>query len=87
MLSFPVHEDLRKICEHLPLLELGDVVISLPQAKKQAKDHGVSVFDEVIHLGVHGFLHLLGFDHKLDHEATQMEELEEQFIHKMRRTP
>ena len=88
VLSFPVHEDLKKEEKPLPLVNLGDIMISLPQAEKQAKDHRITVSQEVLHLTVHGFLHLLGFDHKLDREATQMENLERQLIDNMtRRTP
>ena len=45
-----------------PLL-LGDVVISLPTAKRQAEERGRSMHDEVMELLAHGLLHLLGFDH------------------------
>ncbi len=42
---------------------LGDIVISLPRARRQAHEAGHSVNDEVRLLAVHGFLHLLGYDH------------------------
>src|SRR5436309_7349810 len=42
---------------------LGDIVISLPRARRQAREAGHSVNDEVRLLAVHGFLHLLGYDH------------------------
>jgi rRNA maturation RNase YbeY len=43
---------------------LGDVVISLPTAKRQAAELGHSLRDEVSRLLVHGVLHLLGYDHE-----------------------
>jgi probable rRNA maturation factor len=46
--------------------ELGDVVISLAQARRQAADEGVSEREELTHLVVHGVLHLAGFDHETD---------------------
>jgi probable rRNA maturation factor len=46
--------------------ELGDVVISLAQARRQAGDEGVSEHEELTHLVVHGVLHLAGFDHETD---------------------
>jgi probable rRNA maturation factor len=46
--------------------ELGDVVISLAQARRQAGDEGVSEQEELTHLVVHGVLHLAGFDHETD---------------------
>jgi len=42
---------------------LGDVVISLDTARRQAREYGQSPQDEVAHLLVHGILHLLGYDH------------------------
>lgn len=49
--------------QQAPLL-LGDVVISLPTARRQAAEQGHGLFDEVIRLLVHGVLHLLGYDHE-----------------------
>jgi probable rRNA maturation factor len=46
--------------------ELGDVVIGLAQARRQASDEGVSDVEELTSLVVHGVLHLAGFDHETD---------------------
>lgn len=43
---------------------LGDIVISLQTAKKQAKEYGTSFNEEVIRLLTHSMLHLVGFDHE-----------------------
>lgn len=43
---------------------LGDVVISLPQASRQAKQAGHSIEREMVVLVIHGLLHLLGYDHE-----------------------
>ena len=43
---------------------LGDIYISLPQAKRQAKLYNVSIKDELVRLAVHGTLHVLGYTHK-----------------------
>lgn len=45
--------------------ELGDIVISVDTAKRQAKEHGLTLRQELDLLLVHGILHLLGFDHEL----------------------
>ena len=45
---------------------LGDIVISVPMAQKQARGLGHSLGDELIVLAIHGFLHLLGLDHERD---------------------
>jgi rRNA maturation RNase YbeY len=47
-----------------PPVLLGDVVISVPTAKRQAAALGHSLRDEVARLLVHGVLHLLGYDHE-----------------------
>lgn len=56
VLSFPDGED----------GHVGDVVISVPQAGRQARERGHSVGREVRLLLVHGWLHLLGYDHETD---------------------
>jgi probable rRNA maturation factor len=43
---------------------LGDLVISLDTAKRQAKEYGVTLNQEVLRLIVHGLLHLYGYDHE-----------------------
>lgn len=48
---------------------LGDVVISLAQAERQAARRGVAAWDELLVLLVHGVLHLLGYDHESDDPA------------------
>ncbi len=44
-------------------LYLGDLVISVPTASRQAKKYGHSLKIELVWLAAHGFLHLLGWDH------------------------
>jgi probable rRNA maturation factor len=53
----------------LPVPVLGDIIISVETAARQAKQRGHSLYDELFHLAVHGFCHLLGYDH-----ATRKEE-------------
>ena len=43
---------------------LGDVIVSVPTARKQADERGASVLEEVTMLLAHGLLHLLGWDHQ-----------------------
>jgi len=49
---------------HLHREVLGDVVISLPTAKRQAKEQKHTLMDELVILLVHGTLHLLGHEHE-----------------------
>jgi len=43
---------------------MGDIYISIPAAKKQAKEYNVSLKDELLRLAEHGTLHVLGYTHK-----------------------
>jgi probable rRNA maturation factor len=59
---------------------LGEVIISLSTAGRQATEAGHSVEDEVSHLLVHGVLHLLGYDHAEPDEELVMRGREEQIL-------
>ncbi len=59
---------------------LGDIVISVPRARRQAKEAGHPVNDEVRLLAVHGFLHLLGYDHAEDAEEATMTALTKRIL-------
>lgn len=60
---------------------LGDIVISLDTAVRQADEYGHSVEEEMNRLLVHGVLHLLGYDHeKGDAEAARMRAEEEKYL-------
>lgn len=62
---------------------LGELLICLPVAKRQAKEHGHSVEREMQILIVHGCLHLLGFDHEKLSEAKLMEAREVKLLEKL----
>lgn len=65
---------------NLPILMLGDIVISLETAARQAEERGHTLLDEIRILMVHGLLHLLGFDHELSEEAEVEMEKEEELL-------
>ncbi len=52
---------------------LGDVVLDVDVAGRQADSLGHSLDEELLRLLIHGALHLLGFDHELEEDATVME--------------
>jgi probable rRNA maturation factor len=54
----------------------GEIVICVPQARAQAKQYGHSLLKEITLLAVHGFLHIVGFDHATQRQATRMRRLE-----------
>lgn len=51
---------------------LGDVVVSLDTAARQAQKRRRELIDEVTHLLAHGLLHLVGYDHQTDAEERRM---------------
>ena len=54
-----------------PSRMLGDVVISIPMACRQAKSFGYSLSEELARLFIHGVLHLVGYDHERNETAAQ----------------
>ena len=55
---------------------LGDIAIACETVRMEAQAQHKSFSDHLAHLIVHGFLHLVGFDHEIDAEAEAMEDLE-----------
>lgn len=55
---------------------LGDIAVALGVSAKDAEIQGKKLADHLVHLLIHGYLHLLGFDHETDEEASEMEALE-----------
>jgi probable rRNA maturation factor len=66
VLSFPQEDD----------RHLGDVIFAYETIARESKEQNKSFKDHFMHLIVHGVLHLLGFDHETDKEASEMEKLE-----------
>ena len=62
---------------------LGDIYISIDKAKSQSKDYGHSLIRELSYLAVHGFLHLLGYDHLKEEEEEVMFKLQEEILDEM----
>lgn len=62
------------------LLFLGDIVISKNVAKKQAREYEHSLKREVCFLALHGFLHLLGFDHIKEEDEKIMTKLQNKIL-------
>ncbi len=67
---------------------LGDVVISVPTAQRQAKEGGRALSEELAWLLVHGVLHLCGYDHeRSDAEARRMKRREQAVLRGLRPIP
>lgn len=60
--------------------ELGDIILAYETILQEAKDANISPLHHTLHLIVHGFLHLLGYDHEKEKEAKNMESLEIQIL-------
>ncbi|MBW1867297.1 MAG: rRNA maturation RNase YbeY [Deltaproteobacteria bacterium] len=71
VIAFPMQEgDFSHISPQL----LGDVVVSMDTARKEAETGGIHVGERLLELLVHGILHLVGYDHELSEaEALRME--------------
>ena len=59
---------------------LGDITLARETLDREAEEFGVTLEAHFTHLVVHGFLHLLGYDHLEDDEALRMEGLETQIL-------
>jgi probable rRNA maturation factor len=74
VLSFPA----APIPESMPggETQLGDIIIAYETVKREAADEGKPFADHLSHLAIHGYLHLIGYDHDTDARAEIMEGLE-----------
>ncbi len=73
VLSFPV-EDIS--VGEMPGMLLGDIVLSFETITREAENQGVSFDNHFLHLVIHGFLHIFGYDHIDDKDAVEMEAVE-----------
>lgn len=83
VLSFPLQENIRnqEFEKMIPELELGDIYVCESICLKQSEEFTLSYQEEFIHLTLHGFLHLCGYDHEISNEEEKlMESLEEKLI-------
>ena len=59
---------------------LGDIIICLPVIETEAKDQGKNLIEHLQHMIIHGFLHLIGYDHQNDEEESIMASIENQVL-------
>ncbi|MDP8171008.1 rRNA maturation RNase YbeY [Pasteurella skyensis] len=78
VLSFPF-----EMPEGIELPLLGDLVICRQVVEREAKEQQIALESHWAHLTVHGTLHLLGYDHIVDAEAEEMENLEANIMQSM----
>ena len=91
VLSFPMFEkkELEKLIEKSKIKKLeiedvlGDIIISIPRVKEQAMEYGHSVERELSYMVVHGFYHLMGYDHIKEEDKKIMRPKEEYILNKL----
>jgi probable rRNA maturation factor len=81
VLSFPIYDNLRPDKKprgrNLSQMDLGDLVICKEKALSQAREFEITYEQEVVHLAIHGFLHLIGFDHEISDKEEKLMETHE----------
>lgn len=76
VLSFPAPETMSKGAAGI----LGDIVIAYETLARESTDEDRDFLHHLTHLTVHGYLHLVGYDHQDDAQATDMEALESKIM-------
>lgn len=81
VLSFPMFEkqEIEEMLKSGNEIEevLGDIIISIPRVKQQAEEYGHSFERELAYMLIHGFYHLMGYDHMKEDEKQEMRKKEE----------
>lgn len=85
VLSFPMFEkeELTKKIKNQEFMHedvLGDIIISIEKVEEQAKEYGHSFERELSYMLVHGFYHLMGYDHIEKEDKKKMREKEEKIL-------
>ena len=87
VLSFPMFEkeELEELIKNNYGVEdvLGDLIISIPKVKKQAIEYGHSFERELAYMVVHGFYHLMGYDHMEENDKKEMRQKEDGVLNKL----
>lgn len=88
VLSFPMFEkeeieEILKTDNNIVREVLGDIVISVSKVEEQAKEYGHSFERELAYMIVHGFYHLMGYDHMEEEEQKVMRAKEEQVLNQL----
>jgi probable rRNA maturation factor len=82
VLSFPALQLTGKLPDDAPRT-LGDIAIAYQTTRREADEEGKLFAHHLSHLAVHGFLHLVGYDHESDRDAEVMENLERQILSRL----
>ena len=80
VLSFPALQPTGTPSAGDPPRMLGDIAIAYETTRREADDEQKPFEHHLTHLTIHGFLHLIGYDHETDEEAGEMEDLERKIL-------
>ena len=80
VLSFPALQPTGYTLSDDPPRMLGDIAIAYETLRREADDEHEPFDHHLTHLTIHGFLHLIGYDHETDEEAGEMENLERRIL-------
>ena len=80
VLSFPALQPTGRSGPDDPPRMLGDIAIAYETTRKEADDEQKPFDHHLSHLAIHGFLHLIGYDHEKDDDAEAMETLEQEVL-------
>lgn len=87
VLSFPMfeREELEELIKNNYDVEdvLGDLIISIPKVEEQAIEYGHSFERELAYMVVHGFYHLMGYDHMEESDKKEMRQKEDEVLNKL----
>ena len=83
VLSFPLFEKMTDMPDKAGNIPIGDIFIAFETIKREAREQNKKIADHFTHMIVHGFLHLLGYDHINDDDAMTMEKLEIAILKKL----
>ncbi|KAA0444678.1 MAG: rRNA maturation RNase YbeY [Candidatus Thioglobus sp.] len=78
VLSFP-----SELPKEITEIIFGDVVVCVEVVRKEAKAQGKTFENHLLHICIHGTLHLFGYDHIEESDAQKMENLEIKILHKL----
>lgn len=81
VISFAMEDDEFNLIHEDAPRALGDIIISTGRAREQAEDYGHSYRRELLFLSLHGFLHLLGYDHMEEAEEKEMNRIQDEVLH------
>ncbi len=80
VISFALEDEEDNVIHEDALRTLGDIIVCTKRAEEQADDYGHSYRRELLFLSLHGFLHLLGYDHMEDDDEREMNALQDEIL-------